>query len=165
MELEIIKRKKDVRKIERKKHKNRRKKERKKEKKRKCCIVVRKRYIVKIKLIVYSLKWYSPTSIISLALLVSRPKLVFLLTDVLSEVALCCSFCFCSLRDTTSFILPWYRKSRGTSHNTTERKKERNIILGEKRKDEEKIGEIKEWWRNKIKTNKKKRSFFQEAIV
>ena len=36
-----------------------------------------------IKLIVYLLKCYSPTSIISLALLVLRPKLVFLLTDVL----------------------------------------------------------------------------------
>ena len=33
-------------------------------------------------LIIYQLKWYSPTSIISLVLLVLRPKLVLLLTEV-----------------------------------------------------------------------------------
>ena len=36
-----------------------------------------------IELIIYQIKWYSSTSIISLALLVLRPKLVLLLTDVL----------------------------------------------------------------------------------
>ena len=41
-----------------------------------------------VELIVYWLKWYSQTSIISLALLVLRPKLVLLLTDVLSELSL-----------------------------------------------------------------------------
>ena len=41
-----------------------------------------------IELIIYKLKWYSPTSIISLALLALRPKLVLLLTDVLPELSL-----------------------------------------------------------------------------
>ena len=45
-----------------------------------------------IELNIYQLKWYSPTSIISLALLVLRPKLVLLLTNILSELSLC--FCF-----------------------------------------------------------------------
>ena len=35
------------------------------------------------------------TCIVSLALLALRPKLVLLLTDVLSELSLCFSFCFC----------------------------------------------------------------------
>ena len=38
-----------------------------------------------IEIIIYQLKWYSPTSIISLALLVFRPTLVLLLTDVLQS--------------------------------------------------------------------------------
>ena len=38
-----------------------------------------------IKLIIYKLKWYSPTSIISLELLVLCSKLVLLLTDVLQS--------------------------------------------------------------------------------
>ena len=50
-----------------------------------------------IELIIYQLKWYSPTSIISLALLVLRPKLVLQLTDVLLELSLCFSFYFCFL--------------------------------------------------------------------
>ena len=41
-----------------------------------------------IDLIIYQLKWYSSTGIISLALLVLRSKLVLLLTDVLSELSL-----------------------------------------------------------------------------
>ena len=49
-----------------------------------------------IESIIYSLKWYIPTNIISLALLVLHPKLVLLLTDVLSELSLCFSFCVCS---------------------------------------------------------------------
>ena len=54
----------------------------------------------------------------SLALLVLRPKLVLLLTDVLQSclsASLSASASPC-LRDTASFILPRYRKSRGTSH-------------------------------------------------
>ena len=51
-----------------------------------------------IEIIIYKLKWYSPTSIISLALLILRPKFVLVLTDVHSEVSLCFyfyfSFCF-----------------------------------------------------------------------
>ena len=48
--------------------------------------------------------WYSPTSIISLALLALRPKLVLLRTDVLSKLSLCFSFCFC-------FCLPCLRNT------------------------------------------------------
>ena len=73
-----------------------------------------------IKLIIYQLKWYSPTCIISLVLLVLRPKLVLLLTDVLQSyrsASLSASASPC-LRDTASFILPRYRKSLGTSHYT-----------------------------------------------
>ena len=47
-----------------------------------------------MKLIVYQLKCYRPTSIISLALLVLCPKLVLLLTNVLSELFLCFPFYF-----------------------------------------------------------------------
>ena len=36
----------------------------------------------KIELTIYKLKWYSPTNIMSLALLVLRPKLVLLLTEI-----------------------------------------------------------------------------------
>ena len=74
-----------------------------------------------IELIVYQLKWYSPTSFMNLALLVLRPKLVLLLTNVLSDVSLCFSFCFCLLvlQKHGVFILPRYRKSCGTSHYTT----------------------------------------------
>ena len=66
-----------------------------------------------IKLIIYSLSWYSPTSIIILALLVLYPKLVLLLTACLSASAVQC------LRDKASFIFPQYQKSRGTRHYTT----------------------------------------------
>ena len=38
-----------------------------------------------IELIFHELKWYSPTTIISLSLLVLRPKLVLLLTDILQS--------------------------------------------------------------------------------
>ena len=41
-----------------------------------------------IELIIYELKWYSPTRIISLALLVLRPMLVLQLINVLSEQSL-----------------------------------------------------------------------------
>ena len=47
-----------------------------------CCIVVRKIHS-EIESIIYQLKWYNPTSVISLALLVLCPILVLLLTDVL----------------------------------------------------------------------------------
>ena len=63
------------------------------------------------------------TSIISLALLVLRPKLVLQLTDVLQSYL--SAFLSAStspspcLRDTASFILSQYRKSHGTSHYTT----------------------------------------------
>ena len=67
-----------------------------------------------IELIIYQLEGYSPTSI-SLALLVLRPKLVLLLTDVLQSY-LSASPC---LRETVSFILLRYRKSRGTSYYLT----------------------------------------------
>ena len=50
-----------------------------------------------IKLIVYQLKCYSPTSIISLALLVLRPKLVLLLTNVFQS-CLSASVCLLSLK-------------------------------------------------------------------
>ena len=70
-----------------------------------------------IKLIVYSLQCYCPTCIISLALLVLRPKLVLFLTDVLSKLSFCFSFCFLLslsfLRGTATFILPPYRNTRG----------------------------------------------------
>ena len=57
----------------------------------------------------------------SLALLVLRPKLVLLLTDVLqsylsTSLSVTASTC---LRITASFILPRYRKSRSSSHHTT----------------------------------------------
>ena len=72
---------------------------------------------IEIELIISLLKWYNPTSIISLALLVLRPKLVLLLTDVpFRAVSVIASFCFCLC---LSFILPQYPKSRDTSHNTT----------------------------------------------
>ena len=62
----------------------------------------------------------------SLSRLVLRPKLVLLPTDVLSELSLslslslslCFSFCFPVLEKHGVFILPRYRKSRGTSHDT-----------------------------------------------
>ena len=41
-----------------------------------------------------------------------RPKLVLLLTEILQNPS--------CLRNTTSFIPPRYRKSRGTSHYATE---------------------------------------------
>ena len=79
----------------------------------------------KIDLIVYELKWYSPTSIISLGLLVQRPKLVLQLTNVIQSclsdslsASLSVSASPC-LRDTVSLILPRCRKSCGTSHYTT----------------------------------------------
>ena len=65
-----------------------------------CCIVVT--------------KWYSATDIISLALLVLRPKFVLLQKEIF-QYWLC-------LRNMTSFILPRYRKSRGASHYTTDTK-------------------------------------------
>ena len=87
-------------------------------------------------LIIYQIKWYSSTSIINLALLVLHPKLVLLLTDVLSELSLCFSFCFCfffrfcfCFPDTVSFMLPRYRKSRVMSHYTTEIKKPNKTYL------------------------------------
>ena len=58
-----------------------------------------------IELTIYQLKWYSPTNIICLALLVLCPKLVLLLTEIFQY-----SPC---LRNATSFIPPSYRKSRG----------------------------------------------------
>ena len=70
-----------------------------------------------IELIIYQLKWYSPTSIISLALLVWRAKLVLLLTDILSELSLCFSFSF-RFRFPV-LILPQYWNSRGTSYYST----------------------------------------------
>ena len=43
------------------------------------------------------------------------------------------SFCFCLwlsyLRNTASFILLWYQKSRGTRHNTTKKKKKWTITV------------------------------------
>ena len=74
-----------------------------------------------IELIIYWLKWYTSTCIISLVLLVLRPKLVLLLTDVFQNylsASLSASASLC-LRDTTSFILPQYWKSHGMSHYTT----------------------------------------------
>ena len=41
-----------------------------------------------IDLIIYKLKWYSPTCIIRLALLVLHLNLVLLMTDVLPELSL-----------------------------------------------------------------------------
>ena len=41
--------------------------------------------------------WYSPTGIISLALLVLRPKMVLQLIDFLSELSLFLSYCLCFL--------------------------------------------------------------------
>ena len=87
-----------------------------------CCIVVRKRYTAKIELIIYQPKRFTSTNIISLALLVLRPKLVLLLTDVLQSclsASLSASFCLPCLRKTASFILPRYLKSHGTTHYTT----------------------------------------------
>ena len=61
-----------------------------------------------IELIIYQLKWYSPTSIICLALLVLRPKLVLLLIDVLLELSLC--FCYLVLQKHIFILLPdWQR--------------------------------------------------------
>ena len=51
--------------------------------------------LIEIELIIHQPKWYSPTSVISLALLVLCPRLVLLLTDVLSELSLCFPFYFC----------------------------------------------------------------------
>ena len=59
-----------------------------------------------IELIIYYLKWYSPTNIISVMSEVS------LTTDRDLSVLMC-------LRNRPSFIPPWYWKSRGTSHYTT----------------------------------------------
>ena len=70
-----------------------------------------------IELTIYWFMWYSPTSIISVTLLL-RSKLVFYWPRYFS--ALCLSASSACLRDTVSFILPWYRKSRGTSHYTTQ---------------------------------------------
>ena len=70
--------------------------------------------------------WYSPTNIISLALLVLRPKLVLLLTEIFQY--------WPCLRPTTSFIPPRYRKSRWTSHYTTQPKRvisKRSVITSE----------------------------------
>ena len=50
-------------------------------------------YII-IELFIYQLKCYSPTSMIRLALLFLRPKLVLLLTDLLQS-CLCLFFSFC----------------------------------------------------------------------
>ena len=66
----------------------------------------------KIELIIYQLKWYSLTNIISLMLWVLCPKLVLLLT-VIFQYRPC-------LKNMTSFIPPRYQKSRGMSHYTTE---------------------------------------------
>ena len=41
------------------------------------------------------IKWYSPTCIISLVLLVLGPKFFLQLTDILPELSLYFSFCFC----------------------------------------------------------------------
>ena len=49
--------------------------------------------------------------------MVLRPKLVLLLTDALQSYL--SAFASACLRDTASFILPQYWKSRGTSHCTT----------------------------------------------
>ena len=64
-----------------------------------------------IELTIYKLKWYSPTNIISLALLVLRLKLVLLQTEIF-QYWLC-------LRNTPSFSPLRYRKSRATNHYTT----------------------------------------------
>ena len=58
-----------------------------------------------IELIIYLLKWYSPTNIISLALLVLRLKLVLLLTEIF-QYSLC-------LRNTASFVPPRYPEVTG----------------------------------------------------
>ena len=75
----------------------------------------KEKILSEIELIIYQLKWYCPTSIISLALLVLRPKLVLPLTDVLqsylyfyllyrgkekihSEIKLIIYFCFSVLK-------------------------------------------------------------------
>ena len=75
-----------------------------------------------IELIIYQLKWYSPTCIIGFVLLVLCPKLVYYWPRSFRALYLflsaSLSACSC-LRDTASFILPPYRKSRGTSHYTT----------------------------------------------
>ena len=56
--------------------------------------------------IIYQMKWYSQTS---------NTSEVGFTTDLdISEPS-----ASVSLRDMASFILPWYRKSRGTSHYTT----------------------------------------------
>ena len=73
---------------------------------------------IEIELIIHELMRYSPT-IISLALLVLRPKLVLLLTDVPQSCLSASLSASVFFRDTTSFILLRYRKSRGTSHYTT----------------------------------------------
>ena len=67
-----------------------------------------------IELIVYELKWYSPTSIISLALLVLRPKLVLLLTGVLSELSVSASLSASASQETRRLLyfhdigVTWY---------------------------------------------------------
>ena len=59
---------------------------------------------------------YSPTSIINLTLFLLRPKLIYYgLTSFQSSLYLPASL---SVKNTASFILPRYRKSRSTSHNT-----------------------------------------------
>ena len=73
------------------------------------CIMIRKRYTVKIELTIYQLKRYSPTNIISLAL-----------WFVSSKVGLTTCRTLTCLRYTMSFIPLRYRKSRGTSHYTTQ---------------------------------------------
>ena len=88
--------------------------------------MVRKRYTVKIKLIVYQLKCYSPTSIISLALLVLRLKLVFRAISLLLFLLLL--LCLPSLRNMASLYPPRNRKSRGTSHNTTQLDSKTSVI-------------------------------------
>ena len=55
----------------------------------------KEKMFIERELIIYYLQSYSPTSIISLALLVLRPKLVLLPTAVLSELSPCFCFCFC----------------------------------------------------------------------
>ena len=75
-----------------------------------------------IELIIYLLNCYSPTSIISLALLVLSPKLVLpnpVRVVSLLFLLLLLLLLFPCLRDTASFILPRHRKSRVTRHYTT----------------------------------------------
>ena len=62
-----------------------------------------------IELTIYWLKWYSPTSIVSLTRLVLHTRLVLLMIKI---------FQYWSCLRTTSFILLRYQKSCGMSHYT-----------------------------------------------